>query len=245
MQALNPTPPLIGVYMPSLPALAVTTRTRFTPTGGCLRQGRLLPPIWIGMLYLSSHPSDAGRLAEAQFHQNESMFALQAALRHYTEARAWGRIEALLSSLDPDQRSVFQNSSVLLATRATYLFKIGRPDAGLADLRRSVQSPEAGEDIRIAYLWGLVAFGTDDELRLATYKWRDAPKQKVAYWGVFAAAGLRWIIRPWLYSICADSAPRCKMIRLGCSRWLMPRRRRDIHDRSRQIRLEAEAFAAR
>ncbi|RTZ47693.1 tetratricopeptide repeat protein [Candidimonas sp. SYP-B2681] len=157
-----------------------------------LATGQATPTDLDGMLYLyESHPIDAGRLAEAQFVQNKSMFALQAALRHYTEARAWGRIEALLSGLSLEQRSAFDKSSVLLATRATYLFKVGRSDAGLADLRRAVQSGDAGQDIRIAYLWGLIGFGSDEELRLAMYQWRDAAKLNSAYWGVFAAAGLR------------------------------------------------------
>jgi hypothetical protein len=157
-----------------------------------LATGQATPTDLDGMLYLyEAHPIDAGRLAEAQFHQNKSMFALQSALRHYTEARAFGRIEALLSNLSPEQRAAFDNSSILLATRATYFFRIGRHEAGLADLRRAVQSADAGQDIRIGYLWGLVGFGSDEELRLVMYQWRDVAKLNSAYWGVFAAAGLR------------------------------------------------------
>lgn len=145
-----------------------------------------------GMAYFyQGYPIDAGRTAEMAFRKDGSARSLQSALYFYTVAQAWPRIRHLLTSLTPAQRDMFDHSSALLAARADYERQIGRWDASLADLRRAASLPDASDDTKVSYLWALVDFGTDGELRLATRRWRALADGNSAYWGAYGAAEVR------------------------------------------------------
>jgi hypothetical protein len=141
--------------------------------------------------FYEGYPIDAGRVAELQFRKDGSETALQSAMYFYTVARAWPRIESLLAGLTPEQRTMFDHSSTLLADRAEYYRQIERWDASLADLRIAAQLPGATDETRVTYLWALVDFGNDDELNAAVRRWQDTAKNNAAYWGAFGAAELR------------------------------------------------------
>jgi len=141
--------------------------------------------------FYEGYPIDAGRVAELQFRKDGSETALQSAMYFYTVARAWPRIDSLLAGLTPEQRTMFEHSSTLLADRAEYYRQIERWDASLADLRIAAQLPGATDETRVTYLWALVDFGNDDELGAAVRRWQDTAKINAAYWGVFGAAELR------------------------------------------------------
>ena len=141
--------------------------------------------------FYEGYPIDAGRVAELQFRQDGSETALQSAMYFYTVARTWPRIESLLAGLTPEQRTMFEHSSTLLADRAEYYRQIERWDASLADLRIAAQLPGATDETRVTYLWALVDFGNDDELSAAVRRWQDTAKNNAVYWGAFGAAELR------------------------------------------------------
>lgn len=137
------------------------------------------------------HPIDGGRIAEMQFQNDGSPAALQSALRLYTTARAWPRIEKMLNGLTPRQQDYFRHSSPLLTARADYYAKTQRWDAALADLRQAMYLPDVTDDTRISYLWTLIDFGSEDELRVAMHQWRPVAQVNPEYWGAFAAAEMR------------------------------------------------------
>lgn len=141
--------------------------------------------------FYQAYPLDAGRIAELEFRQTGSALALEAALRHYTAARAWPRAAALLEEAQARQPDLIGTSSALLAARADYHFHNQRWDEALADLRQAVQLPGATDGSRVAYLWALVNFGGSSELRMATQKWRAAAQANADYADVLAAAEMR------------------------------------------------------
>lgn len=137
------------------------------------------------------YPIDGARIAETQFHRDGSPDALLAALRLYTMAHAWARIDVLMNGLTAGQRDYFGRSAHLLAARADYYARTQRWEAALADLRTAIQVGDATDDIRIAYLWMLVEFGTVDEIRMALHRWRQDAGVNSEYWGVLAALEMR------------------------------------------------------
>lgn len=157
-----------------------------------LATGRSEAPDLSAMAYFyQAHPIDAGRVSEMEFRKDGSAAALTFALQYYTAARAWPRIHTLLANLTPEQQALFHGSAPLLAARAEYYLNIQRWASALADLRRAVLLPDADDETRVSYVWALVDFGTDDELKGALTKWRSVAKVNSAYWGAFAAAELR------------------------------------------------------
>lgn len=141
--------------------------------------------------FYQGYPIDAGRIAEMAYRKDGSEEALETALLSYTQAGAWPRIETLLADLTQEQSAALVQSSRLLEARAGYYLKVGRSEAALADLKRAVALPGANDDTRIAYLWALVGFGTDDALRVATHEWRPLAQDNSNYWGAFAEAEMR------------------------------------------------------
>ncbi|WP_374625674.1 tetratricopeptide repeat protein [Pandoraea sp.] len=141
--------------------------------------------------FYQGYPLDAGRTAEAEFRQNDSDLALQAAIYNYTIARAYDRVQALIDGLDAEQRDRFAKSGELLATRATYYQQIQRWDAALADLRAASRLDNASDDVRVAYLWALVDYGSDDELQMALHDYRAIVAGNADYWGAYGAGLLR------------------------------------------------------
>lgn len=141
--------------------------------------------------FYEGHPIDAGRIAEMSYRKDGSTQALEAALSFYTQARAWPRVEKLLAELTPEQNAMFGHSVNLLGARAEYHLRTGQWRAALADYEQAVRLPEAGDQTRIAYLWALVDFGTDEALQGAVQTWRAEARTNSAYWGAFAAAQMR------------------------------------------------------
>lgn len=138
--------------------------------------------------FYDGHPLDAGRIAELQYRNTGTPRALTDAIYYYVQARAWPRVRALLASLTPKERAIVQNSPDALSMIAEYERQTNQPDAALRDLRRAANLPGASSDVQAAYLWTVVDFGTDDELRLALLRWRDRSKDVAALWGPYAAA---------------------------------------------------------
>lgn len=141
--------------------------------------------------FYQGYPLDAGRTAEAEFRQNDSELALQAAIYFYTLARAYDRAQALIDGLDAQQRERFSKSGELLATRAAYYQQIQRWDAALADLRTASRLSNAGDEVRVAYLWALVDYGSDDDLQMALHDYRPIVADNAGYWGAYGAGLLR------------------------------------------------------
>lgn len=141
--------------------------------------------------FYQAYPLDAGRTAEAEFRLDDSDLALQAALYFYTTARAYDRAQALLDSLDADQRARFATSGDLLGTRAAYYQQIQRWDLALNDLRVAAKLPDGGDEVRTAYLWAVVDYGSDDELVNVVHDLRPVVADNASYWGAYGAALLR------------------------------------------------------
>ncbi|NYT64923.1 tetratricopeptide repeat protein [Alcaligenaceae bacterium] len=141
--------------------------------------------------FYQAYPIDAARTAELQFQKSESQAALRASLQYYVEARAWSRVRTLLDAMSPEQLEQFERSGISLAARAQYYLHVQRWDDALADLRRAVQLPDTDDDTKALYIWTLVEFGTDAELKAVLSKWRSAAKVNSSYWGAFAAGELR------------------------------------------------------
>lgn len=157
-----------------------------------LRTGKAEALDFNAMTYFyQGYPLDAGRTAEAEFRQNDSDLALQAAIYFYTQARAYDRVQALLDGLDAQQRDKFAKSGDLLATRAVYFQQIQRWDAALDDLRVASKLDNAGDEVRVAYLWALVDYGSDDELRTVLHDYRPMVADNASYWGAYGAGLLR------------------------------------------------------
>ncbi|CAJ0725569.1 tetratricopeptide repeat protein [Ralstonia mannitolilytica] len=141
--------------------------------------------------FYDGSPIDAGRLAELAFRKDGTMTQLQQAIYYYTRARAFRRIDALLASLRPEQRRAAEQSAGVLGARAEYYRLSGRWDAAMRDLRRGVSLPDAGSDVKAAYLWSLLDSGQNGELRRALARWRGEAENDSAYWAAYAAAGLQ------------------------------------------------------
>ncbi|TAL53276.1 tetratricopeptide repeat protein [Pandoraea sp.] len=145
-----------------------------------------------GMSYFyQGYPIDAGRTAEMAFRKDGSARSLQSALYFYTVAHAWPRVRDLLASLTPAQRDMFDHSSALLAARADYERQVGQWDASLADLRRAASLSDASDDTKVSYLWALIDFGGDGELRQAMRRWRSIADANSDYWGAYGAGEVR------------------------------------------------------
>ena len=141
--------------------------------------------------FYDASPIDAGRLAELAFRKDGAMVHLQQALSYYTRARAFRRIEGLLASLTPEQRRAAEQSPGVLGARAEYYRQSGQWAAAMGDLRRAVSLPDAGSEVKAAYLWGLLDSGKNDDLKRALALWRGEAENDSAYWGAYAAAGLQ------------------------------------------------------
>ncbi|CAJ0878846.1 hypothetical protein R20233_02456 [Ralstonia sp. LMG 32965] len=141
--------------------------------------------------FYDASPIDAGRLAELAFRKDGTMVHLQQAIYYYTRARAFRRIDGLLASLTPEQRKAAEQSAGVLGARAEYFRQSGQWDAAMRDLRRAVSLPDAGSDVKAAFLWGLLDSGQNAELKRALTLWRGEAENDSAYWGAYAAAGLQ------------------------------------------------------
>ncbi|MFC0399067.1 tetratricopeptide repeat protein [Paraburkholderia rhizosphaerae] len=141
--------------------------------------------------FYDPYPIDAGRVAELRYRRDHSTRALRDAIFYYTDAQAFDRIAALLSSLTPDERRAAQATPAVLAVRAEYERLTDRPLDALADLERAVQLPDATSDMRAAYLWTLVDYGSDADLLRALNRWRGSVDRSAALWGPYAAAEMR------------------------------------------------------
>ncbi|WP_296223565.1 tetratricopeptide repeat protein [Ralstonia sp. UBA689] len=141
--------------------------------------------------FYDASPIDAGRLAELAFRKDGTMVHLQQAIYYYTRARAFRRIDGLLASLTPAQRKAAEQSAGVLGARAEYYRQSGQWDAAMRDLRRAVTLPDAGSDVKAAFLWGLLDSGQNAELKRALALWRGEAENDSAYWGAYAAAGLQ------------------------------------------------------
>ncbi len=141
--------------------------------------------------FYDPYPIDAGRIAELRFHREHTARALRDAIYYYLDAEAPDRIATLLANLTPDERKTAEASPALLGVRAEYYRLMGQPQNALADLKRAVDLPGAGSDVSAAYLWTLVDYGSDADLRAALKRWRGSAAQSSALWGPFAAAEMR------------------------------------------------------
>jgi len=141
--------------------------------------------------FYDASPIDAGRLAELAFRKDGTMVHLQQAIYYYTRARAFRRVDGLLASLTPEQRKAAERSAGVLGARAEYFRQSGQWDAAMRDLRRAVSLPDAGSDVKAAFLWGLLDSGQNAELKRALALWRSEAENDSAYWGAYAAAGLQ------------------------------------------------------
>lgn len=141
--------------------------------------------------YYFGYPYDAGRLYELEFHRSGELHSLLAALNSYSNAKAWGRVRALLSSLTPAQTREYERSVPFLMARADFYEKSGQWSRAIDDMRSAMAMSGAGDSQRVDYLWALVDFGRDDELRAALHRWQVPIESDSAYWGVAGAAYVR------------------------------------------------------
>ena len=141
--------------------------------------------------FYDPYPIDAGRVAELRYRRDHTVRALQDAIFYYTDAQAMDRIATLLASLTPDELKAAEASPALLGVRAEYYRLINEPQKALADLKRAVDLPGASSDLRAAYLWTLVDYGSDGDLREALKRWRGSADQSSALWEPYAAAEMR------------------------------------------------------
>ncbi len=141
--------------------------------------------------FYDGHPLDAGRIAELQYRNTGVPRALQDAIYYYVQARAWQRVANLLASLTPKERAVIDDTPDALSMVAEYERQTHQPDAALRDLRRAASLPGASPDVQSAYMWTLVDFGDDAELRATIVRWRDRSLQVAALWGPYAAGLVR------------------------------------------------------
>ncbi|MEJ0003944.1 MAG: tetratricopeptide repeat protein [Pararobbsia sp.] len=138
--------------------------------------------------FYEGHPVDAGRIAELQYRNTGAPRALRDAVYDYVQARAWPRIANLLASLTPKERALADRSPDVLSMLAEYERQTRQPDAALRDLRRAAALPDASADVQAAYLWTLVDFGDDAELRSVVMRWRARSLDVATLWGPYAAA---------------------------------------------------------
>lgn len=141
--------------------------------------------------FYDAYPIDAGRVAELRFHRDHSMLALQDALSYYTEAGAMDRIAALLATLSPQDRKAVQASPAVLGARAEYFRLTGHTQEAIADLRTALELPGASDDLRAAYLWMLIDFGSDAQVAVALRHMQSGSASSASLWGPLAAAAMR------------------------------------------------------
>ncbi|WP_240655499.1 tetratricopeptide repeat protein [Paraburkholderia phosphatilytica] len=141
--------------------------------------------------FYDPYPIDAGRVAELRYRRDHTPRALQDAIYYYTDAQALDRVAALIASLTPDERRAAEMAPGVLGVRAEYYRLTDQPDLALADLKRAINLPGATSDLRAAYLWMLVDYGTDAELNATLRRWRGNEDQSSALWEPFAAAEMR------------------------------------------------------
>ncbi|MEP9322425.1 tetratricopeptide repeat protein [Paraburkholderia phymatum] len=160
--------------------------------GHLIASGAATPEDLGDMTYFyDPYPIDAGRVAELRYRRDHTVRALQDAIFYYTDAQAMDRIATLLASLTPEQRRAAEASPALLGVRAEYYRLVNEPQMALADLKRAVDLPGASSDLRAAYLWTLVDYGGDGDLREALKRWRGSADHSSALWEPYAAAEMR------------------------------------------------------
>ncbi|HEY3598565.1 MAG TPA: tetratricopeptide repeat protein, partial [Paraburkholderia sp.] len=141
--------------------------------------------------FYDPYPIDAGRVAELRYRRDHTPRALQDAIFYYTDAQALDRVATLLASLTPEERRAADASPGVLSVRAEYYRLIDQPLDALADLKRAVELPGATSDLRASYLWTLVDYGSDADLRAALNRWRGNADQSSVLWEPYAAAEMR------------------------------------------------------
>lgn len=157
-----------------------------------LATGKVVPDDLAAMTFFyDPFPIDAARTAEAQYRLNHATTALQAALHYYTDARALDSAKALLDSIPPADLALQEQDPQFLRVRSDYYRAINAPDKALADLSRAIKLPGATQDVQVSWLWSLVDYGTNDDIRRALATWPDGVQAAPALWGPFAAAQLR------------------------------------------------------
>ncbi|MFC0575400.1 tetratricopeptide repeat protein [Paraburkholderia solisilvae] len=141
--------------------------------------------------FYDPYPIDAGRVAELRYRRDHTPRALQDAIFYYTDAQAYDRVATLLASLTPDEQRAAEASPGVLAVRAEYARLTDRPLDALADLARAVELPDATSDMRAAYLWTLVDYGSDADLKRVLNRWRGSADRSASLWEPYAAAEMR------------------------------------------------------
>ena len=157
-----------------------------------LATGRVVPDDLAAMTFFyDPFPIDAARTAEAQYRLNKESTPLLAALHYYTDARALESAQALLDSIPADRLTVLEKDPQFLRVRSDYYRTNAAPDKALADLSRAVKLPGATQDVQVSWLWSLVDYGTNDDIRKALATWPDGVQAAPPLWGPVAAAQLR------------------------------------------------------
>lgn len=146
-----------------------------------------------GMTYFFlNSPMDAARIAEMNLQQGiDPQRAVEAALLNYAELRAWSRVGEIMRGLSGAQRTGFQRSAAALMVKGRYHLYLHQWNEAVASFRDAVNAAPASDDARISYLWVLVEYGTEAELRQRLYQWRRLVRLNADYREVFAAAYLR------------------------------------------------------
>ena len=141
--------------------------------------------------FFDPYPIDAARIAELQYRRDQTPRALQNAIYYYTDAQALDRVAALLASLTAQERKEALASPGVLGVRAEYYRLTDQPAKALDDLKHAVDLPGATADLRAAYLWTLIDYGTDAELDATLKRWRGTEDRSAVLWEPYAAAEMR------------------------------------------------------
>jgi hypothetical protein len=141
--------------------------------------------------FFDPYPIDAARIAELQYRRDHTPRALQNAIYYYTDAQALDRVAALLASLTAQERKEALASPGVLGVRAEYYRLTDQPAKALDDLKHAVDLPGATADLRAAYLWTLIDYGTDAELDATLKRWRGTEDRSAVLWEPYAAAQMR------------------------------------------------------
>ncbi|MGF6724891.1 hypothetical protein P3T43_004260 [Paraburkholderia sp. GAS41] len=141
--------------------------------------------------FFDPYPIDAGRVAELQYRRDHTPRALQNAIYYYTDAQALDRVAALLATLTAQERKDALASPGVLGVRAEYYRLTDQPAKALDDLKHAVDLPGATADLRAAYLWTLIDYGTDAELDATLKRWRGTEDRSAVLWEPYAAAEMR------------------------------------------------------
>jgi hypothetical protein len=141
--------------------------------------------------FFDPYPIDAARIAELQYRRDHTPRALQNAIYYYTDAQALDRVAALLASLTAQERKEALASPGVLGVRAEYYRLTDQPAKALDDLRHAVDLPGSTADLRAAYLWTLIDYGTDAELDATLKRWHGTEDRSAVLWEPYAAAEMR------------------------------------------------------